>query len=377
MIAALSSKKQPPRLLFFAHGEVATLTTSSDNHALTLQRSGHQTVTLTGSLATAVSQQLDGRSTSESRTRLQLLSRQSPALAGIEHASPTSNAYQQLVCDDLGLLFIELTLRCNERCLHCYAGSDPERTETLTCDEVKRTLDEARTMGNPRVQFTGGDPLIHPDLVTLVAHAYALQFETIEIYSNGLLLHQPLLEELAPFSPHFAFSIYSHLAAHHDAITKVSGSHQRTISAIQRVVAMQLPLRASIIIMDENRDDLDATQQCLIAMGIPADHIGSDTVRAIGRGSERASQPPNNHHNMRPLPPRAGKLCISADSRIYPCIFSRNSALGSIRHGSIREQLTAIPIAPQPHHADHWLRCQQRLTCSDCQLSAWLLEKPT
>ncbi|MDX8413954.1 MAG: radical SAM protein [Mariprofundales bacterium] len=377
MVAIPSQKKQPPRLLFFAHGEVATLTTSSDNNTLILQRSSHQTVTLTGSLATAVIQQLDGTSTTESRTRLQLLSRQSPALTGIEDASPTSNGYQQLICDDLGLLFIELTLRCNERCLHCYAGSDPERSETLTCTEVKQVLDEARAMGNPRVQFTGGDPLIHPDLVTLVAHAHALQFETIEIYTNGVLLHQPLLEQLAPFAPHFAFSIYSHCATHHDAITKTDGSHKRTVSAIQRVLAMQLPVRASIIMMNENRDDLDATQQWLIAMGIPTDQIGSDTVRAIGRGSEHTSQNTRNNNNMHPIPPRAGKLCISADGRIYPCIFSRNSALGSIRHGTIREQLSAIPITPQPHHADHWLCCQQRLTCSDCQLSAWLLEKQT
>lgn len=364
-------KKQPPRLLFFANGEVATLTIDDSNGAVSLQRHGYETVAFTGSLAAAVTQQFDGTSTTASKLRLRLLSRQQPALSDIEHATVHSNAYQQLVCDNLGLLFVELTLRCNERCLHCYAGSDPERSEALTCDEVKRILDEGRTMGNPRLQFTGGDPLIHPDLVTLVAYAHALQFETIEIYTNGLLLHQPLLEQLAPFAPHFAFSIYSHKAAHHDAITKVPGSHKRTVDAMQRTIAMQLSVRASIIIMHQNRDDLAATQQWLISLGVAAEQIGSDSVRAIGRGSDHATERPN--HEVRPVPARRGKLCISADGRIYPCIFSRNSELGSIRHGTIREQLTAIPIQPQHHCADH---CQQRLTCSDCQLSAWLLEKP-
>jgi len=372
-LAPILVKKQLPRLLFFRNGEVATLTRNDHNDAIILQRHGLAAITLTGALATALQHHLNGTSTVETRKRLQLLSRHYPTLAAIEHATTDSNAYQHLVCDDLGLLFIELTLRCNERCLHCYAGSDPERSETLTGNEVKRVLDEARTMGNPRVQFTGGDPLIHPDLVELVRYAHRLDFDTIEIYTNGLLLHQPLLQQLAPFAPRFAFSVYSHRAEHHDAITRVPGSHGRTVDAIRRVVAMQLPVRTSMIIMDENREDHDDTHQWLIDLGIRADHIGSDNVRAIGRGTERAAH--NLSREISPIPPRGGKLCISADGRIYPCIFSRNAELGSIRHGTIRDQLAAIPIQPRQRSSHHWHHCQQRLTCSDCQLSAWLLEK--
>ena len=371
--AASTIPKQPSRLLFFAHGEVATLL--QQGASLTLHRHGCAPISLTGSLATALERHASGNASQADRRRLTQLARHTPALEGIASATASSDAYRQLVCDDLGLLFIELTLRCNERCLHCYAGSDPERSETLSADEVKRVLDEARAMGNPRLQFTGGDPLIHPDLVALVAHAHALDFPTIEIYTNGLLLHQKLLQQLTPFRPHFAFSLYSHLPRHHDAITRLPGSHARTMEAIRRVAAMQLPLRVSIITMAENRDDLEATRRLLIDTGVAAAQIGSDTVRAIGRGSRRAA--PSSQQAPQPLPARRGKLCISADGRIYPCIFSRNVALGSIHHGSIRKQLAAIPVPQPPSGLDHWRRCQQRLTCGDCQLSAWLLEKPS
>jgi len=363
-------KKQPSRLLFFDDGEVAILHTENHKKTLILQRYGNRSIAISGTIATALHQQLTGTDTVVSRTRLQHFARHNPALAGIECATTNSTAYQQLICNNLGLLFIELTLRCNERCLHCYAGSDPERSESLTCDEVKRVLDEARTMGAPRVQFTGGDPLIHPDLVELVGYAYTLKFSSIEIYTNGLSLHQKLLKSLEPFAPNFAFSLYSHCPQHHDAITQVAGSHARTVKAIQRVITMQLPLRVSMIIMDENSQDREATYQLLIDLGVPADHIGNDHVRAIGRGSSHAAG--NQQCNIRPSPPRAGKLCISGDGHIYPCIFSRNVELGSIRNGTIRKQLTAITISSQPSSFNH---CQQRLTCSDCQLSAFLLEK--
>ncbi|MDQ6963626.1 MAG: radical SAM protein [Mariprofundales bacterium] len=354
---------------------MATLTFDGDKQRATLQRNGHQTVTVLGSFTNTLIDHLNGSLTAAGRERLQLLSRQYSAVADIEHASLHSNAYQQLICDDLNLLFIELTLRCNERCLHCYADSDPERSETLTADEVKRVLDECRTMGEPRVQFTGGDPLIHPELTTLVQYAHELQFKTIEIYTNGLLLQQPLLDKLSPFSPHFALSIYSHRADHHDAITRLPGSHQRTVDAIMRIIAMQLPIRVSTIVMDENREDLEETRQWLIELGVAANQIGSDSVRSTGRGSRCAA--PRNGQEIHPIPPRGGKICISADGSIYPCIFSRNTTLGSIRQGSLREQLQTRAINPQPAYGDRWSDCQQRLTCAECQLSAWLLETPT
>ncbi len=293
----------------------------------------------------------------------------------MEHASPHSNAYDQLVCGNLGLLFIELTLRCNERCLHCYADASPEQSTQLGYREIARALDEAAIMGErPRVQFTGGDPLIHPDLVACVRHARALSFGEIEIYTNGLLLHAaPLLEQLIPLQPSFAFSFYAHDATLHDEITRVPGSHERTVSAIRRVLRAQLPCRVSIIDMARNHEVITETANHLRDLGVEEDAIAIHAVRSIGRGSDGA-EPRATGREPSPLPPRRGKLCIAANGAILPCVFSRTIELGNIRHGAIREQLSAIPVGNRIAVPEHWQRCQQRLSCGDCQLSAWLME---
>ncbi|MDX8409178.1 MAG: radical SAM protein [Mariprofundales bacterium] len=337
-----------------------------------LQRSGYAPLLLTGTMAAALQALANGQPSLQQRERLHLLAKANPALAGIAQATTVADRRHLVVGASLGLLFIELTLRCNERCLHCYAGSDPERVETLTRVQVERVLDQARQLGRPRVQFTGGDPLIHPDLPALVAYATARDFAQVEIYTNGLLLHDGLLDQLLPYAPSFAFSLYSHDAAHHDAITCVPGSHARTVTAMRRVIAAGLRLRASIILMEQNRADEEATRAFLMALGVDAQAIHVDGVRAIGRGVAQAS-PASRATFAPPGEDRAGKLCVSADGKLYPCIFSRQLCLGSIHQGSLAAQL-AKPVPSSLPDASRWRDCQQRLTCADCQLTAYLLE---
>src|SRR5262245_139747 len=148
-----------------------------------------------------------------------------------------------------GQLFIELTARCNERCVHCYADSSPEREEALDEATVHAALADGRKLGFPRVQLTGGDPLISPLSAAAAAQASALGYQQVEIYTNRLGLAERLLAELAAQQVAFAFSFYSADPAIHDAITRTPGSQRRTLDAIARVQAAGLAARVSIIVM--------------------------------------------------------------------------------------------------------------------------------
>lgn len=339
---------------------------------LLLHRCDHPPLQLSGRLAAALERRLRPEPVADS-CPLAAAARHLPALEGIAQATPTSDALRQLVCGDLGLLFVELTLRCNERCLHCYADATPEQQAHLSAEEIIDLLDQARALGRARVQFTGGDPLIHPELVTAVRHARARDFATIEIYTNGLLLHDALLQRLTEAGGAalaFAFSLYSHDAARHDAVTRLPGSWQRTITAIRRVVARGIPCRVSIITMAHNRDDAEPTRALLRSMGVEEAAIAVHPIRAIGRGRDQSVDRDEEPALPTPLPPRRGKLCVAADGAILPCIFARGRRLGNIRRGAIVEQLRAIPIGPASAAVD---ACHNQLSCHDCRTSAWLL----
>jgi len=378
------------RLLFLPDGEALALTGSPEG--LHCEHTGNgMSALFSGDFANAILMRADLRDNLRDNPRqralLNHLSRTHPWLRDLTRTTPSPPLPSRLLLGlELGILFIELTARCNEHCLHCYAKSEPERQEILALADVRRVLDEARRLGSSAVQFTGGDPLIYPELVAAVACAREAGYDDIEIYTNGLLLTDALLARLTPHIPHFAFSVYSYDAATHDRITRVPGSHRRTLTAMRRVMAAGLELRAGVIIMPENRGHERQTADFLHGeLGLPRDRIGFDSVRGTGRGTfmdyepdtastDQVHRAPKNHvdHDNRNV--RRGKLCVASDGCVYPCIFSRNTLLGNIGKQSLADMLAKLDERPLPQASEiRWRQCEQRMSCKDCQIIAYTL----
>lgn len=74
-------------------------------------------------------------------------------------------------------LRVSLTDRCPLRCVYCMPaeGVTPRPSaELLTAEEIVRIVGVAVAMGVTRVRLTGGEPLLHPDIVGIVAGIAAL-----------------------------------------------------------------------------------------------------------------------------------------------------------------------------------------------------------
>jgi len=382
--------RDAPRLLYLPQGDVILCQNLDEGLKLTHSGTG-QTAELHGSFALHLEQFITGKS---DKTGFGALAHQYPWISDLDRAEATPFASRILLGDGLGMLFIELTDRCNERCIHCYAESSPECSERLELDEIKTVLREVRALGNPVVQFTGGDPLIHPDIIDASAAARAFDYETLEIYTNGLALSDAMLKRLLPYRPNFSFSVYSHDATIHDGITQVPGSHARTLAAIRRAKNAGLAVRIGIILMPENKggeaDTIRFLQETLLLE--PA-QIGLDVVRSTGRGQSMRDYQPDltklhgfGHRPDMPDDPvsksdkpapssrHRGKLCVSANGNVYPCIFSRQTRLGNIRTHGLRDIMHALDqhTLPSPSQ-QRWQQCRQGLSCSDCQAIAYAL----
>lgn len=123
--------------------------------------------------------------------------RQSPRL--VQRPSRVSMPIARGCPDDCGLCpahdqhtclaIVEITSRCNLPCPICLANSTTKGTE-LSLGQVLHALQILiDTEGQPvPLQFAGGEPTLHPELVNIVQGARALGFSKMEIDSNGLLL---------------------------------------------------------------------------------------------------------------------------------------------------------------------------------------------
>lgn len=97
---------------------------------------------------------------------------------------------------------IEITNRCNLRCLHCASTSGTERADELTLAEWLHVLREIRSLGGEEITVIGGEALLHPAWRQICEYVRQLEMQLILI-TNGLLLRQPeQMRQLKELSPH-------------------------------------------------------------------------------------------------------------------------------------------------------------------------------
>jgi cyclic pyranopterin phosphate synthase len=92
-------------------------------------------------------------------------------------------------------LRVSLTDRCNLRCTYCMPEEGMQwlaKPDVLTDDEITRLVEVAVThLGITEVRFTGGEPLLRPGLVGIVARCATLQQRPrMSMTTNGIALHR-------------------------------------------------------------------------------------------------------------------------------------------------------------------------------------------
>jgi 12,18-didecarboxysiroheme deacetylase len=94
----------------------------------------------------------------------------------------------QFSADKKPVVVWNVTRRCNLKCLHCYAqataGAAPDE---LSRDEALAFLRDLKDFGVPVVLFSGGEPLMRPDLFDLMERTVALGMRAV-ISTNGTLI---------------------------------------------------------------------------------------------------------------------------------------------------------------------------------------------
>ena len=133
-------------------------------------------------------------------------------------------------------LYIELTDRCNLRCKHCYLGARPGGQHTVDGRLVRAALSEFAAMGGRTVTFSGGEPLLHPDWKSLLAHAGYVGL-SCTLISNGTILDKEGIETLVQLGVRIGLSIDGSQAATHDAI-RGPGSFARVQAALMSLAAV-------------------------------------------------------------------------------------------------------------------------------------------
>jgi radical SAM protein with 4Fe4S-binding SPASM domain len=161
---------------------------------------------------------------------------------------------------------VDLTYRCNERCIHCYL--DHEDHGEMTTAEIKKLLDELASAGVFFLTLSGGEILLRKDFFAILEYARELMF-CVKLKTNAILIREREAERIRALAvKSVQVSIYSHRAEVHDAITKVPGSLKRSVDAIRFLKARGLNVIVANVLMLQNMLDYPEVRALAAELGV-------------------------------------------------------------------------------------------------------------
>ncbi|XP_019841224.2 molybdenum cofactor biosynthesis protein 1 isoform X4 [Bos indicus] len=203
---------------------------------------------------------------------VEVLSRPRPFLG--EHAAP----FSAFLTDSFGrrhsYLRISLTERCNLRCQYCM----PEEGVPLTPKADLLTTEEILTLarlfvkeGVDKIRLTGGEPLIRPDVVDIVAQLRQLEgLRTIGITTNGINLARLLPQLQKAGLSAINVSLDTLVPAKFEFIVRRKGFH-KVMEGIHKAIELGYsPVKVNCVVMRGLNED-ELLDFVALTEGLPLD----------------------------------------------------------------------------------------------------------
>jgi len=153
----------------------------------------------------------------------------------------------------------EVTRACAYACVHCRADAQHHRDpRELSTAEAKGLVDRLAAFGNkPILVFTGGDPMMRPDLFELISYATE-QGLRCSLTPTATALPTPERLEKARDAGirRVALSLDAPRAGIHDEFRKVPGSWLRTMDILHRAQSVGLSVQVNTTVAKHNVDIL-------------------------------------------------------------------------------------------------------------------------
>jgi len=259
-------------------------------------------------------------------------------------------------------LQIEITSRCNERCLHCYI---PHENKINDIEPVLfyDVLEQCRDMGVLSLTLSGGEPMLHKNFCDFLRKAKEYDF-SINVLTNLTLLNDEIIAEMKENRlSGVQVSLYSLNPEIHDAITQVNGSFYETRNNILRLIENDIPLQISCPTMKQNRNCFGdvmrwahehrcraSTDYVMMARynhttdnldnRLSLDEVGKVINEIISLNKEYQKLVLADNFNMQESRDRSDDLvcgvcvtsiCMVANGNVYPCPGWQNYICGNVK----------------------------------------------
>lgn len=288
------------------------------------------------------------------------------------------------------MAWIEITQKCNLRCIHCYNESSYQCQSVMSYDDFKLAVNSILNLGIKRIQIIGGEPFYDKKVLKEMLNYVIDKFDFIEIFTNGTLLSSDWYTFLSENNIHIALSVYSYLPEMHDYVTRVRGSWKSTNETINKLNIHNIPYRVCNVLMDgvslgdcstklyklnESHDIVRLSGRANTKL------LSEDLIRKKLITKKKFQAPLNKEYCVSMV---SGNYCfnnkiyVASNLDVFPCVMERR-----IMHCNLRKvQKITIDENIRKLGKDKVYGCsvcEFRYTCFDCRpntATGSLFEKP-
>jgi len=159
--------------------------------------------------------------------------------------------------------------RCNLRCAHCYsASSDVAYSGEMSTDEGKALIDDLAQFGAPVILFSGGEPLMRPDLLELAHYAVRKKIRAV-ISTNGTLITRDLALRLRDVGLSYIGVSLDGMRETNDRFRGVPGAFDAALQGIRHCREAGIKVGLRFTINRRNAADIPAIFDLLEEEDIP------------------------------------------------------------------------------------------------------------
>lgn len=191
--------------------------------------------------------------------------------------------FRTSVAGDDRKALVQITERCNLHCAHCFVSSTSQGTDMSLgqfLDNVLPRLIEARVR---RITLTGGEPFVHPNLVSFCTAAVGAGLP-VGICTNATLVTERQIADLVNLKDvHVNVSFDGFRANSHGRFRGNRSSFNTTLATTQRLAEAGL-LQGLLSTPNALTDPEEFADLCAFAVDVGADYVLMNPLSAFGRG---------------------------------------------------------------------------------------------
>ena len=124
---------------------------------------------------------------------------------------------------------IEITRKCNAKCIHCIVDAGAAKNEELTNEQIMFLLEDLADLDCKAIALTGGDPFMREEWPLFLQKASSLGLQTV-LMTNALAIDEKVIDILKRYDVSVGISLDGPDSETHDYVRGRKGTFEHFVN---------------------------------------------------------------------------------------------------------------------------------------------------